>query len=79
MFEMTVDRVFTMGDVFTVYGECNGLEKLKPGTIKNEAGKEYSFGIPLGKPLQTDNREITLQLIGKDIDLNALKGHKLIQ
>ena len=79
MFEMTVSDVFAIRDVFTVYGECNRLEKLKPGKIKDETGREYSFYMPLGKPIKIDNDEIELQLIGPDINLNALKSQKLIQ
>ena len=79
MFEMIVNDTFAIKNVFTVYGECNGFEKLKPGTLKDETGKEYVFRIPLGKQLEMDDRKIELQLVGKNIDLNALKGHKLIQ
>ena len=79
MFEMIVNDTFAIKNVFTVYGECNGFEKLKPGTLKDETGKEYAFRIPIGKQLEMDDCKIELQLVGKNIDLNALKGHKLIQ
>ena len=77
---MTVSDVFAIHDIFTVYGECNGFEKLKPGKIKDETGKEYNFYIPPGKPLDIENDNmVELQLTAHDIDLNALKGQKLTQ
>ena len=80
MFQMVVSDVFEIRNIFTVYGECNGFEKLKPGKIKDETGKEYNFYIPLGTFLDIENdTSIELQLIAPDIDLDALKGQKLIQ
>jgi len=76
---MTVTDIFKFRNVFTVYGECNGRDKLKQGTVKDENGKEYSFSIPLTKELIFDDSKIELQLLGEDIDLEALKGQKLIQ
>ena len=79
MFEMTVSDAFAINNVYTVFGECNGFERLKPGILRDEAGKEYDFCIPLGKPLELDSHTIELQLISPHIDINALKGHRLIQ
>jgi len=79
LFEMTVDDVFAIRNIYTVYGECNGFEKLRPGTIRDESGNEYPFSIPFGKPLEIDNNKIELQLMVSDVDLDSLMGQKLFQ
>lgn len=79
MFEMVVNDVLSIGKVFSVSGECNGIAKLKPGTLKDETGKEYLFSIPFIKPLVHDESRITIQLLDSSIDINALIGRKLTQ
>ncbi|MCL1805015.1 MAG: hypothetical protein FWG28_03290 [Clostridiales bacterium] len=79
MFQMTVDEIFEIHDVYTVYGECNGMNNLKPGTLKDETGREYGFSIPVGKDLVIDRSKIWLILIGEHIDLQSLLGQRLYQ
>ena len=81
MFEMTVQEVFSMPErnIFAVYGECNDCSLLKPGKVKDETGREYAFSRVLGVDLVFEDSKIELQLIGTDIDLEALKGRKLYQ
>ena len=79
MFEMTVNDVFAIRDKKTVFGECINSHELKGETIKDEYGNEYRYAIPFIKMLVLDDNKITLQLIGDNIDLDALKGRKLIQ
>lgn len=79
MFEMTVSDVFSIYNKHTVFGECINSHELKGGIIKDEYGNEYKYAIPFIKMLEYDDSKITLQLIGDNIDLNALKGRKLIQ
>ena len=79
MFEMIVKDTFSIRDVKTVYGDCTNSYELKGGTVKDEFGNEYKYSIPFVKWLEYDSKKIELQLIGDNIDLNALKGRKLIQ
>jgi len=86
MFEMTVEDVFSIRDInsalpnlVTVYGNCVNSHELNGGTIKDEYGNEYKYSIPFVKWLEYDDNKIQLQLIGNNIDLNALKGRKLRQ
>ena len=79
MFEMTVNDVLSVHNKHTVFGECTNSHELKGGIIKDEYGNEYKYAIPFIKMLEYDDSKITLQLIGDDIDLNALMGRKLIQ
>jgi len=79
MFQMTVDDVFKIHNVYTVYGDCDGIDSLKPGTIKDETGREYAFSIPIGKDLVIDDSKIELQLLGEHIDLQSLLGQRLYQ
>ena len=79
VFQMTVSEIFEIHNKYTVYGECSGLEYLKPGILKDEAGNEYTFSFPVGKDLVIENSRIWLQLLGHQIDLKSLLGQKLIQ
>ena len=79
MFEMTVSDVFAVRDKKTVYGECVNSHELKGNILKDEHGNEYKYAIPFIKVLEFDDGRITLQLIGDNIDLDALKGQKLTQ
>ena len=79
MFEMTVNDILKINKSYTVSGNCNGNENLRPGTVKDDQGREYRFFVPLSKQLVFDNNKIMLQLLEDDIDLSALKGQKLYQ
>ena len=79
VFQMTVNDVFEILNVYTVYGKCSGIQNLKPGTVKDETGREYAFSIPVGKDLVIDENAIELQLLGQDIDLQSLLGKTLVQ
>ena len=79
MFEMTVEDVFSIKNINIVYGKCINSHELKGGIIRDEFGNEYKYSIPFVKWLEYDDNKMQLQLIGDNIDLNAFKGHKLIQ
>ena len=79
MFEMIVKDTFSIRDMKTVYGDCKNSHELKGGTIKDELGNEYKYSIPFVKWLEYDDKKIELQLMGENIDLEFLKGKKLIQ
>ena len=79
MFQMRVSDILEVHEKYTVYGECNGIENLKPGMLTDESGTEYSFSIPVGKDLVINNNKIWLQLTGEHIDLKSLLGQTLTQ
>ena len=80
MFELQVADVFSIRNVFAVYGKYKG--RIKPGTVKDECDNEYEFAIPFCKRLEFRDDEMELQLMGPNIDvgrLALLKGQKLVQ